>query len=198
MKKIDLKKENKTYFTASHKQVTMTMVPPSYYLTFSGKGDPNTSPLYQSAIEVLFSVSYAIKFLIKKGPMAIDYGVLPLEGLWWVENMTEFNIQNKSNWLWKAMIMQPNFVDQSMVSAAIEQVQKKKGFPQLEHLVFESLDEKIVAQILHKGPYSEEGPTIETLHQFIKEHDYTFNGHHHEIYLSDPRRCAARKTKNHY
>lgn len=195
MKKIDLKKEYKTLFTASDKNAALVDVPKANYLSILGKGDPNTSPAYKEAIESLFSVSYAIKFAIKKGSQAIDYGVLPLEGLWWVENMEEFNIDDKSNWLWKAMIKQPEFVDNDLVIIAIEQVRKKKALAQLATIKFEPLSEGVCAQILHKGPFSEEGPTIEKLHQFIKENGYQFNGHHHEIYLSDPRRSAPEKLK---
>lgn len=195
IKKLDLKKEHKELFTVSNKTPAIIAVPEANYLSISGKGDPNASPVYKEAIEALFSVSYAIKFMVKKGSQAIDYGVLPLEGLWWVENMAEFNMNDKSNWLWKAMIMQPSFIDNEMVTSALEQVQKKKGLAQLSHIKFEKLSEGQCAQILHIGPYSEEGPTIEKLHQFIKKNGYQFNGYHHEIYLSDPRRSAPEKLK---
>ena len=195
MKKIDLKKEYKDLFTASNKTPAVIAAPEANYLSISGKGDPIATPAYKEAIEALFSVSYAIKFIVKKGSQAIDYGVLPLEGLWWVENMAEFDIKDKSNWLWKAMIMQPNFIDGDMVTSAVEQVQKKKGLSQLSNIKFEKLSEGKCAQIFHIGPYSEEGPTIEKLHQFIKGNEYQFNGNHHEIYLSDPRRSAPEKLK---
>ena len=164
------------------------------YLCLSGKGDP-ASAEFQQAIEALFSVSYAIKFTIKKGPKAIDYGVLPLEGLWWVENMADFDINNKSNWLWSAMIMQPEFITQEMITEAIDQVQKKKGLPKLDQLTFEPIDEGLSVQILHVGPFKDEGPTVERLHEYMKENGYNFNGHHHEIYLSDVRRAAPEKLK---
>lgn len=133
--------------------------------------------------------------MIKKGEQAVDYGVLPLEGLWWVENMKNFSLDDKSKWLWKAMIMQPEFIDMNIVKLAIDQVKKKKVLSQIEHMKFEQLSEGLCAQILHKGPFSEEGPTIEKLHLFIKDNHYQFNGHHHEIYLSDPRRAAPDKLK---
>ena len=195
MKKLDLKKEYKEYFTASQKKPCLVTIQTANYLCMSGKGDPNTSTAYQHAIEALFSVSYALKFVIKKGPKALDYGVLPLEGLWWVDNMAEFDINNKSNWQWKAMIMQPEFISQELVSEAIDQVQKKKGLSNLDQLNYASTTEGLCAQILHLGPFSDEGPTIECLHQFMNDNGYDFNGQHHEIYLSDVRRCAPEKLK---
>lgn len=196
MEKIDLKKQQyKELFVASDKKIAIINVPKVNYLSISGKGDPNISHEYKESIEALFSVSYSVKFMIKKGELAVDYGVLPLEGLWWVENMKDFSLDDKSNWLWKAMIMQPSFIDNEMVTSALEQVQKKKGLAQLSHIKFEKLSEGQCAQILHIGPYSEEGPTIEKLHQFIKKNGYQFNGYHHEIYLSDPRRSAPEKLK---
>ncbi|MCP4051138.1 MAG: hypothetical protein GY730_10595 [bacterium] len=195
MKKIDLKKEYKKLFSASYKDAAVIDVPKVNYLSISGKGDPNTTSAYREAIETLFSLSYSIKFIIKKGSQAIDYGVLPLESLWWVENMKDFDINDKSNWLWKTMIMQPDFINDEIMKTAATQVQKKKNLPQLTNIKFEQLSEGLCAQILHKGPYSEEGPTIKKLHQFINENGYQFNGHHHEVYLSDPSRSAPEKLK---
>jgi len=196
MEKIDLKKQQyKELFVASDKKIAIINVPKVNYLSISGKGDPNISHEYKESIEALFSVSYSVKFMIKKGELAVDYGVLPLEGLWWVENMKDFSLDDKSNWLWKAMIMQPEFIDMNIVKLAIDQVKKKKVLSQIEHMKFEQLSEGLCAQILHKGPFSEEGPTIEKLHLFIKDNHYQFNGHHHEIYLSDPRRAAPDKLK---
>ena len=195
IKKLDLKKEYKDLFNADHKSPVIITAPKLNYLTLRGKGDPNTSSEYQQSIDTLFSVSYKLKFAIKKGQKAIDYGVLPLEGLWWVENMADFDMKDKSNWLWQTMILQPDFVSQEEVDDAIEQVKKKKALPQLEQLNFEQIEEGLCVQILHIGPYEDEGPTIERLHTFMKDNGYTFNGHHHEIYLSDPRRSAPEKLK---
>ena len=195
IKKLDLKKEYKDLFNADHKSPAIITAPKLNYLTLRGKGDPNTSSEYQQSIDTLFSVSYKLKFAIKKGQKAIDYGVLPLEGLWWVENMADFDMKDKSNWLWQTMILQPDFVSQEEVDDAIEQVKKKKALPQLEQLNFEQIEEGLCVQILHIGPYEDEGPTIERLHTFMKDNGYTFNGHHHEIYLSDPRRSAPEKLK---
>ena len=128
------------------------------FLMIDGMGDPGTSQSYQGAIEALFSVSYSLKFMIKKGELAIDYGVMPLESLWWVDDMTQFNVEDKSDWKWTAIMMQPEFISVDAVSDAISQVSKKKQRPALDDLRFEAFPEGTAAQILHIGPFSEEGP----------------------------------------
>lgn len=98
MKKIDFKQELKYLYTASSRDVSVVDVPAMSFLMLDGEGDPNTSQAYRDAIEALFSVSYAAKFLVKRGKIAIDYGVMPLEGLWWVDDMTRFSLENKDAW----------------------------------------------------------------------------------------------------
>jgi hypothetical protein len=164
------------------------------YLMIDGEGDPNTSQAYADAVEALFSVSYAIKFMIKKGPSAVDYGVMPLEGLWWVNDMSEFNPKDKSNWKWTAMIMQPAFVTRELIDRGITETKMKKNLAAIPKLRLEAFSEGTCAQILHIGPFSEEGPTIEKVHQFIASGGKR-TGKHHEIYLSDLRKADPAKWK---
>ncbi|MCK5038152.1 MAG: GyrI-like domain-containing protein [Thermoplasmata archaeon] len=199
MKKIDFKKELKHLYAAGKKEVVTIEVPELNFLMIDGQGDPNTSQDYKDAIETLFSVSYDIKFSIKKGTLAIDYGVMPLEGLWWVDDMSKFDINKKDDWKWTAMIMQPGNDDleitQEIVDASIQKVKKKKDLPALPKLRFEKYEEGPSAQIMHIGPFSEEGPTIKKIHDHIKENVCKPRGKHHEIYLSDFRRAAPEKLK---
>ena len=196
MKKIDCKKELKHLYNSSAKEATIVNVPPMNFLMIDGEGDPNISKSYQDSIEALFSVSYALKFMIKKGKLQIDYGVLPLEGLWWADDMTNFNAQNKNKWKWTSMIMQPEYITQEIVVSAIEQVKKKKNLVALPKMRFESFNEGDAVQIMHIGPFSEEDPTIEKVHSFIRENGCQLTtGKHHEIYLSDFRKTASSKLK---
>ena len=137
------------------------------YVMIDGEGDPNTSKEYATAVEALFAVSYAIKFMVKKGPSATDYSVMPLEGLWWADDMTDF-AKNKSKWKRTAMIMQPSFVARKTIDSAIAEVKEKKDLPALLRLRVSVLKKGMCAQIMHIGPFSAEGPTIEKVHQFIK------------------------------
>lgn len=194
MRKVDLKIELKHLYRASAKESVEVVVPPLRYLMLDGRGDPNTSEDYTQAVEALFSVSYTAKFALKKGPQAIDYAVMPLEGLWWADDLSAFVAGDKANWKWTMMILQPSFVGEGMIQDAIAQVKRKKKLPALDRLRFEEFEEGRCAQILHVGPFSEEGPTIERLHEFIDARGGKA-GKHHEIYLSDIRRGDPARWK---
>jgi hypothetical protein len=193
MEKIDLKKELKNLYNPSSKEVSAVDVPSMNFLIINGEGAP-TSPQYSEAIEALFNVSYTLKFIVKKSK-AIDYGVMPLESLWWVDDMTKFSADKKDEWKWTAMIMQPKYVTAKDFKTAIEQVKKKKNSAGLPKLRFESLKEGPSAQIMYIGPFSAEGPTIQKIHAYIQNSQHTLNGKHHEIYLNNPATTAPEKLK---
>jgi hypothetical protein len=195
MEKIDFKKELKHLYKPSAKKVDVVEVPQLNYLMIDGEGDPNTSQSFQDAIDVLYSLSYVLKFMIKRGKIGIDYGVLPLEGLWWADDMSSFSVEDKDGWKWTLMIMQPDLVTKEMVQKAIGQVRVKKNPVSLPLVRFESFEEGKVAQIMHIGAFSEEGPTVNKAHSFIEESGSQRRGKHHEIYLSDIRRTAPEKWK---
>ena len=194
MEKIDVKKQLPLLYRASSKDVVEVEVPPLRYLMIDGIGDPNTSPDFSNAVEALFSVSYVTKFAVKKSALGIDYGVMPLEGLWWADDWSSFVVTDKSKWKWTLMIHQPSFIPESVIHRALDDVISKKGLAAATKLRLESFDEGRCAQILHIGPFSEEGPTIERLHEFIDARSCK-RGKHHEIYLSDTRRTAPEKWK---
>ena len=195
MGKVDLKKELKHLYQPSTKEVVRVNVPAMKYLMVDGEEDPNTSQAFKAAVEVLFPLSYTLKFMVKKGPSAIDYGVMPLEGLWWADVMSKFTVEDKSNWHWTLMIMQPDFVTGKMVDTAIAEVKKKRNPSALPKVRFETLSEGVCAQIMHIGPFSEEGPTVEKVHQFIAGCGCKRTKKHHEIYLSDIRKADPKKWK---
>jgi hypothetical protein len=193
MKKRDLRKELKHLYKPSARQVALVEVPTMNFLMIDGAGDPNTSESFSEAVTMLFSVSYAVKFMIKKGSLAIDYGVMPLEGLWWADDMAAFTVEDKSAWYWTLMIMQPEFVTGELVAQAMDEVWAKKKLT-LDTMRYEPFTEGQCAQILHIGPFSEEGPTVAKLHRYIDERG-TRHGKHHEIYLSDIRKAAPANWK---
>jgi hypothetical protein len=133
-----------------------------------------------------------------KKEQGIDFGVMPLEGLWWTDNMSLFTATNKDIWKWTAMIMQPDNVTHELFDIALQQVERKKSLPALSRSRFLSFREGQSAQIMFVGPYSTEGPIIEMIHKYIKDLGHSFDGlkqKHHEIYLSDPRKTAPDKLK---
>jgi hypothetical protein len=192
--KVDYKKTFKELYAPPDSEVVRVVVPSLMYLMIDGEGDPNTSPAYPQAVECLFGLAYAIKFAVKRGPLAIDYGVMPLEGLWWAKDMASFQAGRKAEWRWTLMIMQPEVVDLRTVEAAIEQLRRKKPLPDLNRLRFEVLDEGLCAQTMHIGPFAEEGPTVARVHAFIDACGVR-RGRHHEIYLSDIRRADPRRWR---
>lgn len=194
MEKVDFKKELKHLYGASVKEPTIVDVPRMNFLMVDGFGDPNMQE-FQEAIETLYTVSYALKFMIKKGEQAVDYGVLPLEGLFWVDDMSQFSEDNKEAWKWTLMIMQPEYVTGELFNSAVEEVSKKKNPPALPKLRFEGFHEGVTVQLMHIGPYSAEKQNIERLHRFIGEKGHELRGKHHEIYLTDPRRMSPEKMR---
>ncbi len=195
MQKVDLRKQLKHLYNPSAKKVSVVDVPPMNFLMVDGEGDPNTAQEYQEAVEALYAVSFALKFMLKKGEAAIDYGVMPLEGLWWTDDTTKFSIENRAIWKWTMMIMQPEFVAEEVVEEANGQVEKKGPLPALRKMRFESFHEGPSVQIMYVGPYSGEAMTIRRLHGFIAEQGHELRDRHHEIYLGDPRRTAPEKLK---
>jgi hypothetical protein len=189
----------KEFYQPSSKEVEMVVVPKMQFLMIDGMGSPGDSKEYLDALAVLYPVAFKTKFLSKaKGR---DYVVPPLEGLWWADNMNDFTQGNRDKWKWTMMIMQPDWIIKEMINESIEITKESK--PQLSKVIskvrLEEYNEGKAAQIMHIGPYSEEGPTIQKLHTSIKKQGGTFDGHenkHHEIYLSDPRKAnpATMKT----
>jgi hypothetical protein len=193
MDKIDLKKELTTLYKPSAKKVVEVDVPAFNFLMVDGEGNPNTSTSYKEAVEALYSVSYTMKFAIKK-EIGTNYAVMPLEGLWWADDLTSFVRNDRDAWKWTMMIMQPPEVSKKMVQSAVAGVQEKKGLPGLQRIRFEKFKEGRCAQTLHVGPFSAEGPTIQRVHDYITSRS-ALKGKHHEIYLSDIRKAAPENWK---
>ena len=193
--KLDLKRELKEFYLPSARAISAVDVPPFGFLMVDGKGDPNTTDGYRNAVEALFATAYAVKFASKTDDRTPDFAVMPLEGLWWSDDMDDFASGNRANWRWTMMIAQPDFVSADDVDRAKANAAAKKELPALPLLRFERFHEGPAAQILYVGPYSEEGPTIAAIHEFIESGGHSLTGRHHEIYLSDPRRTDPKKLK---
>jgi hypothetical protein len=198
VEKLDFKKKYRELFNPSKKEVSLVTVPAFNFLMIDGAGDPNGNPRMQAAFDVLFSVSYTLKFMFKQGKLGRkvpDFAVMPPEGLWWMDDMSQFALADKSKWKWTMMLMQPDFVKPDDVEKAREAAGKKKPLSALPDLLFEKYDEGLSAQIMYLGPFADEGPTIRRIHDFIKEKGLVLRGKHHEIYLSDMRRTRPEKLK---
>ena len=204
MKTLDLKKEFKHLYQPSAKKIEIVQVPKLQFAMIDGsieKGyEPGTSPAFREAMMALYGLSYTLKFtskLRKKNP--IDYPVMALEGLWWVED-GHFDITIKDNWSYTVMMLQPEHISEKMFEEARGQVRKKRGeSPALSKARLEYFEEGLCVQVMHIGPYDTEPVTVERMRAFAQENGYRdrvgLGGKHHEIYLGDPRKADPTKLK---
>jgi hypothetical protein len=194
MEKVDFKRTLKHLYRPE-KKFELIEVPTMQFIMVDGHGDPNTSQEYADAVAALYAVAYKLKFISKKA-LAKDYVVPPLEGLWWAEDMDTFVTRDKSAWDWTMMIMTPDWIDDNMFADAVAEARQAKNPAALDKVRLERYSEGLSVQVMHIGSYDDEAPTIAALHnEFIPENGLTESGHHHEIYLSDPRRVAPDKLK---
>jgi hypothetical protein len=185
----------KKYYSPSTKSPQILDIPAFNFLMIDGHGNPNTSKDYEKAVSALYTLSYTIKFSLKKSGETTDYKVYPLQGLWWSNNMKDFVTGNKDNWDWTMMIIQPDWVNDDHINAARVSASAKVDPTVLASVRFESYLEGTIVQLMHIGPYSEEGPNIQRIHSYAIDSGYELSGKHHEIYLGDPRRSAPDKLK---
>ena len=186
--KTDFKKTLDAY-RAQRGRFRLVDVPDLRYLMVDGHGDPNTAPAFTAAVEALYPVAYTVKFASKR-ELGRDYVVPPLEGLWWADDLDSFTTaRDKSRWDWTLMLMVPDWVDEAMVTAAVERAGT-------ERVRLETLSEGRCVQTLHVGSFDDEaGVLAELHHEFIPGQGLRMTGRHHEIYLSDFRRVAPAKRR---
>jgi hypothetical protein len=203
MKTLDLKKQYKELYQPSAKKPVLVEVPNLQFAMVDGyieKGsEPGKSPNFAEATQALYSLAYTLKFTLKKRKTnPIDYPVMALEGLWWVED-GHFDIFRKDNWFFTLMIMQPDVITPEIFEEAREQVRKKKGDSNmLAKARLAHFEEGLCVQVMHIGPYATEPASVDLMRAFALENGFKDNvgpSKHHEIYISDPRKAAAEKMK---
>lgn len=195
MQRYDVRTEHRELYRPNAKTFAVVDVPPLRYLAIDGSGDPNTSPVYVAAVRALYAVAYALKFAARS-THGRDIAVAPLEGLWRADDPGAFRRRAKGDWQWTMLIHQPDWITDDDLSAARRKAAAKADPGALERLRLFELHEGRSVQILHVGPYDDEGPTLERLHdEFMPEHGLTWNGDHHEVYLGDPRRAAPERLR---
>ncbi|MHB8333129.1 MAG: helix-turn-helix transcriptional regulator, partial [Candidatus Dormibacteria bacterium] len=163
MQTYDIKKEREDLYAPNPGYFEIVEVPPLGFLMVDGHGDPNTSTAYREAIEALYAASYAVRAVTKTRRGKV-HTVGPLEGLWSADDPEAFRTRDKSAWDWTMMIVQPDWVTADLVEEALAAARKKR-LPALGLVRFERYTEGRSVQILHVGPYDDEGPTLERLHR---------------------------------
>lgn len=203
MEKFDYKKEYKDLYQPKTKP-SIIEIPEMIFIAIDGKGDPNTSDEYKKALEILYGLSFTIKMSKMSGTQPegyFEYVVPPLEGLWYVDDakFDGTNITDKNRFCWISMIRQPEFVTEKVFENARNALAKKKRELDLSKTKLMKMTEGLCVQIMHKGTYDNEPKSIAKMHEFTEKSGYTEDisdtRFHHEIYLSDPRRCAPENLK---
>jgi len=191
-KKLDLYRLHAAEYVAPRTPVLLTLKP-ARYLAVAGTGDPD-APVFGERVGALYAVAYTVKMARKKAGR--DYKVAGLEGLWWGVGGSGWMIQQqRTQWRWKALIRVPDFVTAADVAGAAKQLQARGKGKTAALVKLETLAEGRVVQMLHVGPYVDEGPTMDAMLAFAKSHGMRFTGRHHEIYLSDPHRVKPDKLR---
>lgn len=207
MEKIDYKKKYKELYLPKTSPMEI-LVPKMNFIMVDGKGDPNDKDgEYPKAIELLYALSYTIKMnkeIKSKVEGYFDYVVPPLEGLWWLED-DDMDFSKKHKYIWTSMIRQPEFVTKEIFELACNEVKKKKPNLDISKARFEAFNEGLCVQCMHIGPFDDEYKTTAKIDEYIKENNLIDDicgvnedgkiKRHHEIYLSDPRRCSVEKMK---
>lgn len=192
--KLDLRRELDGLYDAGAEPVLL-QVPPIDFLMIDGHGDPNASASFKEAVQALYAVAYALKFRFKKLADGVDLAVMPLEGLWWIPDARVWDFDDKSDWDWTLMLAQPEIVTSELVTESIATVRKRRALAALDGVRFERFEEGQAAQLLHRGPFTAERPTLERLSEFIRQEGFMPSGKHHEIYLSDPQRTKPERLR---
>ena len=197
----DYKKEYKEFYMPANKPSIVT-VPKMNYLAVRGKGNPNDeNGEYKDSIGLLYAIAFTIK-MSYKGSHKIDgyfaYVVPPLEGLWWQEGSDLIDYANKNGFNFVSLIRLPDFVTKADFDWAVQEAtnKKKADFSKVEFLTY---DEGVCVQCMHVGSYDDEPKTVSLMHEYMAANGYALDisesRYHHEIYLSDPRKCAGEKLK---
>lgn len=198
----DFKKEYKEFYLPKN-QPSLVKVPSMNYLAVRGRGDPNAeNGEYKQSIGLLYAIAFTIK-MSKKGNHHIegyfDYVVPPLEGFWWQDGATNIDYSRKENFQFISLIRLPDFVTKADFDWAISEATQKKKHQDFSKVEFLTYDEGECVQCMHIGSYDDEPATIQLMHDFMTDHGYELDinnpRYHHEIYLSDPRRCNVNNLK---
>lgn len=196
MGKIDYKKDFKEYYIPK-KKPSIVNIPSMNFITIEGKGDPNGEE-FGLRLEALYSFSYAVRMSHKSSNPPknyYEYVVFPLEAIWDIEDKS-LDSSMKENYLYKAMIRQPDFLDKDLSERFLEEIKKKKPNIYSDDLKFETIKEGLTCQILHTGSYDTEKESFEIMENYCKDNGYIRLAKvHREIYLSDPRRVDSSKLR---
>jgi hypothetical protein len=191
--KLDFKKTYQDFYAPKNRDFRLIELPVMRYLALDGTGSPESDD-FSMAIQALYSVSFPLKF-ISRAATGLDYVIPPLEAQWWADDYAAFSHNDRNSWKWTLLSQVPEWVTDMHFTAAKAKA-SAKGSELSSDLKVRVISEGLSYQALYQGPFSVEGAVLSHLHDVVMPEDgYTFNGLHHEIYLSDMRKTEPEKLK---
>ena len=197
--KFDFKKEYKDLYLPKAAPALID-VPEMNFIMVNGSGDP-AGESYQSAMQVLYSLTFTIKMSKMGGRQPegyFDYVLPPLEGLWWSPE-GELNLEERTGWQWISMIRQPDFVTPEVFDWAVRECREKKPEIDVSRARLERFTEGLCVQVMHVGPYAQERASMAKIGEFLAREGLVSEAgllrKHHEIYLGDPRKTAPERLR---
>jgi hypothetical protein len=191
---LSLKEFNHLY-RASTRRIDVVDVPGMNFLMVDGSCQGSNFHEFRNGIDGLFSLSQSIKSAIARTNIGFEYTVMPLECLWWVKGESEITLENREDWLWILMIVQPEYVTSALVKEVLRSMDRSTDLHGISKVRYGVFKEGLSAQVLHNGPKVKTGKTISRLEAFMEKRGYQVRGRRHEIYLSDPRTMNSDQMK---
>jgi hypothetical protein len=195
MESQDSMKEFNRLYRATTRRIDEVDVPAMKFLMVDGSCQGSNFDEFRNGIEGLFALSQAMKAAIARTHIGFEYAVMPLECLWWVRGTCEYTPDNREEWKWILMVVQPNYVTSALAREALGAMDRDKSLPGISKVRYGIFAEGLSVQTLHNGPRAEKWATINRLRAFIERKGYQVRGRHHEIYISDPRTLSPEKMK---
>lgn len=189
--KLDFLKVYPEYYTATLKPKLVELEPYNY-IALEGHSAPN-SLIFEESVGQIYALAFNIKFICKA--MEMDFKVPKLEAFWWSADELPLEQTPMDQWHWKLILRMPDFVGEEELGGAIENLIAKGKIPHNHNLKLESIHEGKSVQIMHIGAYNQEDESLKKLFGFVEEQGLAIDGHHHEIYISDPRKVEEAKLK---
>ena len=191
----DAKKEFNRLYRATTRRIDEVDVPAMKFLMVDGTCEENNFQDFRNGIEGLFTLSAAMKRAIAHTHIGFEYAVMPLECLWWVKAPGDYTPENREEWKWLLMMVQPEYVTSALAREVLRAMDRERQLPGISKVRFGTFAEGLAVQTLHNGPRAEKWTTIARLRAFIGKEGHRMRGRHHEIYLSDPRSMTPDRMK---
>lgn len=179
-------------------EADLVTIPARSVLSIDGSGEPG-SDRFQRSLKAAYGITFTLKFARKKSGRP-DFGIGPLEGRWWSDQILPCARAPRRTWRWTLRMAIPRNVTATEVAHAIEAATTKRGgaledSDEARHVRLERLPRQRVGRIMHVGPYATESASLTKVRDEIERHGFSCADRHIEIYLGDPRRTRPDRLR---